>query len=196
MGGLNACFSYKSGVPQTRMLPLLLLHVHHVLTFPHVPLHHIHTPEAYALVEPGFKVLETSRPRKVGEYNLLEFRHTQGQGTLYSSQPDTSHLLLFGPKPYLFATLQVLKGRQIMVTAIRSNPRDCEAVSKQAAQDAMYFIPKAHDPNFLEYWRRVTANRFKIYSHNGDVSPRRRGPAVCDVDRAVSEDPPLREQAL
>ena len=46
------------------MLPAYLLfqHIHHVLTFPHVPLHHIHTPEAweaYTLVEPGFKILET-----------------------------------------------------------------------------------------------------------------------------------------
>ena len=142
------------------MLPAYLLfqHIHHVLTFPHVPLHHIHTPEAweaYTLVEPGFRILETYTPRRVGGYNLLEFKHTQGHGTLYSCAPDTSYLILFDPKPCLLATLQVRWGHQIMVTATRSKPRTDNAVSKQTIHDAMYFIPKAHDPNFLEYWSRV-----------------------------------------
>ena len=60
-----------------------------------------------------------------------------------------------------------------MVTATRSKPRTDNAVSKQTIHDAMYFIPKAHDPNFVSYKHpsRNLQPQMVICRHVNDAMP-------------------------
>lgn len=100
------------------LFPILLLltsshslyinpYISHSFDFPHIPFHialpHIHTPERcvepYALVPNEFKITQTFPPLKFQGYNAIRFRFstmlTEGQyGTLFSSAPDCSQLLL------------------------------------------------------------------------------------------------------
>jgi hypothetical protein len=83
-------------------------YVTHSFTFPHIPYHyalrHIHTPEhcvePYALLPPDFRITDTSAPRRLNSYHSVDFRFTTSfhkahhHGTMFSSSPECSQLLL------------------------------------------------------------------------------------------------------
>ena len=100
------------------------LYVSHVFNFPSIPysagLHHIHSPahcmEVYGFVLPGFEILETSAPKSMGDYVSLEFFyktyfHGRTSARVFSSMPNTSHILLMDPDgvPCLLGRLSLEK---------------------------------------------------------------------------------------
>jgi hypothetical protein len=82
---------------------------------------HIHSPAhcvpAHGLALPGFRITETRPPRRMSEFVASEFTYRTylsggpAQGRLFSSAPDTSHLLLMDPDgiPCLLARLKVVR---------------------------------------------------------------------------------------
>jgi len=97
----------------------------HSFTFPHIPYHralrHIHTPEhcveVYAVLPPGFKIIQTFKPQNFNSYNAILFRFTtlacstreQHYATLFSSSPEWSQLLLMDATntPYMLVSYSV-----------------------------------------------------------------------------------------
>jgi hypothetical protein len=97
----------------------------HTFTFPHIPYHrglkHIHTPEqcieAYAVLPPGFEIVQTHPPQRLRAYHTIGFRfktilcgrEERHHATLFTSSPDTSQLLLMDEEgvPYMLVCYSV-----------------------------------------------------------------------------------------
>ena len=97
----------------------------HSFTFPHIPyyraLRHIHTPEqcveVYAVLPPGFSIIQTFAPQKFNTYNAIGFRFTttmcgrteSHSAALFSSTPDSSQLLLIDSTgaPYMLVSYSI-----------------------------------------------------------------------------------------
>jgi hypothetical protein len=164
-------------------------YVRHSLEFPHIPydvgLRHIHTPEqcvdAYGLLPPGFQILKTLTPIRMGSCDVVQFTFTTILGgvrhaSLFSSDVDSSQLLFFNAslKPALLASLRVRPsgrgGHSLLVTgSYLAKPEGVlerlltrRAVSKKAIHDAIQIgyrgsVGKPEDANLKEYRRRVLA---------------------------------------
>jgi hypothetical protein len=71
--------------------------------------------ESHGFALPGFKIIETSAPKAMGDYVTTEFTYTTYFGTmtarLFSSQLNTSHILLMDPNgvPCLLGKLTLAK---------------------------------------------------------------------------------------
>jgi hypothetical protein len=108
-------------------------YISHTFPFPTIPysagVYHIHSPsyfmEAHGFALPGFKLLETSKPRVVRDYIYSEFtfRTYFGKTTarVFSNSLNTSHVLLMDPDgiPCLLGRLSLEKcsARGFIVTA-------------------------------------------------------------------------------
>ena len=98
-------------------------YVSHSFPFPSIPysagLYHIHSPsyfmEAHGFTLPGFKLMQASKPRLVGEYVMSEFVYRSYFGNVsarvFSNTLNTSHILLMDPDgvPCLLGKLSVEK---------------------------------------------------------------------------------------
>ena len=84
-------------------------YVSHSFAFPSIPysagLYHIHSPsyfmDAHGFALPGFKLVQASKPRLVGEYAMSEFVYRTYFGNVsarvFSNSLNTSHVLLMDP---------------------------------------------------------------------------------------------------
>jgi hypothetical protein len=87
----------------------LAYYVSHTLSFPRIPfsagVYHIHSPayflEAHGFVLPGFKLVESSKPRTVRDYVYSEFVYRtyfgKASARVFSNSLNTSQVLLMDP---------------------------------------------------------------------------------------------------
>ena len=113
--------------------PAYQTYVSHSFPFPLIPysagVYHIHSPNyfmgAHGFAMPGFKLLETSKPRVVRDYVHSEFvfqtHFGKTSARMFSNSLNTSHLLLMDPDgvPCLLGrlTLQRCSARGFIVSA-------------------------------------------------------------------------------
>lgn len=103
----------------------LVAYIHHTILFPLIPpsagFYHIHSPshfmEPHGFALPGFKIVDTWKPEKRGEFITTEFSfktHFSSKfmnAKIFSDRLNTSHILLMDPdkKPFLLGKLSVKK---------------------------------------------------------------------------------------